>query len=115
MTPSNEPRTVTEMDKREVRRRVEAYARLVAEELPDSQIVLFGSHVNGEAREDSDIDVAVIVPEIRGDFLTLAARLCHLRNDIDPMIEPHLLSRANDDSGFVREVLRTGEVIYHAA
>jgi len=28
-----------------------------------------------------------------------------------PMIEPHLLSRANDDSGFVREVLRTGEVI----
>jgi len=87
----------------------------VAAEFPDSQIILFGSHVTGEAREDSDIDVAVIVPQITGDFLTLAARLCHLRNDIDPMIEPHLLSRENDDSGFVAEVLRTGEVIYRAA
>jgi len=103
------------MDKREVRRRVEQYARVVAQEFPDSQIVLFGSHVNGEVHPDSDIDVAVIVPEITGDFLTLAARLCHLRNDIDSMIEPHLLSRENDDSGFVREVLRTGQVIWRAA
>ena len=102
------------MDKRQVRRRVAQYARVVAAEFPDSQIVLFGSHATGEAGADSDIDVAVILPEITGDFLTLAARLCHLRNDIDPMIEPHLLSRANDDSGFVREVLRTGEVICRA-
>jgi predicted nucleotidyltransferase len=83
----------------------------VAAEFPDSQIVLFGSQVTGRAGADSDIDVAVIVPRITGDFLTLAARLCHLCNDIEPMIEPHLLSRTDDDSGFVREVLRTGEVM----
>jgi predicted nucleotidyltransferase len=99
------------MDQQEVRQKVERYARVVAAEFPDSQIVLFGSQVSGRARADSDIDVAVIVPRIRGDFLTLAARLCHLCNDIEPLIEPHLLSREDDASGFVQEVLRTGEVI----
>jgi uncharacterized protein len=103
------------MDTQEVRRVVAAYARLVASEFPDSQIVLFGSYVRGEAHDGSDIDVAVIVPEIRGDYLTLAAHLCRLRDDLDPLIEPHLLSSENDDSGFVREVLRTGEVIHQVA
>ena len=103
------------MDTQEVRRIVAAYARLVADEFPDSQIVLFGSYVRGEAHGDSDIDVAVIVPEISGDYLTLAARLCQLRDGLEPLIEPHLLSRANDDSGFVREVLRTGEIIHLVA
>ena len=83
-------RSVTAMDTQEVRRVVEAYARLVVDELPDSQIVLFGSYVRGEAHGDSDIDVAVIVPEIRGDYLALAARLCRLRDGLDPLIEPHL-------------------------
>lgn len=103
------------MDKREVRRRVEKYARLVAREFPGCEVVLFGSYVTGQPHEDSDIDVAVVVPAIEGDFLTLSARLHHLRNDIDPMIEPHLLSRRNDESGFLDEVQRTGEVIYRAA
>ncbi len=103
------------MDKSEVRRRVREYARLVAREIPVREVVLFGSHVSGEPREDSDIDVAVVVSDIEGDFLALSARLHHLRNDIDPMIEPHLLSQRHDESGFLREVLRTGEVIYRAA
>lgn len=103
------------MDTREVRRRVEEYARAVAREFPDCDVVLFGSYVTGQPREDSDIDVAVVVPEIKGDFLTMAARLHHLRNDIDPTIEPHLLSRRHDESGFLQEVERTGEVIYRAA
>lgn len=103
------------MDKREVRRRVEEYAQVVAREFPECEVLLFGSYVNGQPHEDSDIDVAVVLPAIEGDFLTMAARLHHLRNDIEPMIEPHLLSQKNDDSGFLREVKRTGEVIYRAA
>ncbi len=103
------------MDKATVRQRVEAYARIVARELPDCEVVWFGSYVTGEPREDSDIDVAVVVADIPGDYLTLAARLHHLRIAIDPLIEPHLLSRRHDESGFLAEVQRTGEVIYRAA
>jgi predicted nucleotidyltransferase len=87
----------------------------VAREFPVCEVVLFGSYVTGHPHEDSDIDVAVVVSDIEGDFLTIAARLHHLRNDIDPMIEPHLLSQRHDDSGFLSEVQRTGEVIYRAA
>ena len=32
-----------------------------------------------------------------------------------PMIEPHLLSRRDYDSGLLREVERTGEAIYGAS
>lgn len=103
------------MDKSKVRRRVEEYARIVAREFPDSDVVWFGSYVTGQPHEYSDIDVAVVLPDIEGDYLTLAARLHHLRNDIDPMIEPHLLSRKHDESGFLQEVERTGEVVYRAA
>ncbi len=103
------------MDKGEMRNRVEEYARLVVKEFPECDIFLFGSYVNGQPDENSDIDVAIVVPAYEGDFLTMAARLSHLRNDIDPMIEPHLLSSKNDDSGFLGEVQRTGEVIYRAA
>ncbi len=103
------------MDKSEIRSLVEEYARLVVLEFPICDVLLFGSYVNGQPNEYSDIDVAIVVPSIEGDFLTMAARLCHLRNDIDPMIEPHLLSRINDDSGFLSEIQRTGEIIYHAA
>ena len=92
------------MDKDEVRRRVEEYASIVAREFPGCEVVWFGSYVTGEPHEYSDIDVAVVFPDIEGDFLTLSAHLYHLRNNIDPMIEPHLLSRKHDESGFLDEI-----------
>lgn len=98
-----------------MRSRVEEYARVIAQEFPECEVLLFGSYVTGHPPDCSDIDVAVVLPEIQGGFLTIAARLHHLRNDIDPMIEPHLLSRRDDESGFLHEVERTGELIYRAA
>jgi len=103
------------MDKNTVIEKVKQYAREVAREYPVRMVVLFGSYVTGHPRDDSDIDVAVVVNEISGDYLTQSARLCTLRNAIDPLIEPHLLPFQLDDSGFLGEVLRTGQVIYQAA
>jgi predicted nucleotidyltransferase len=102
------------MDKATAVEHVKRYAAVLALELPVRMVVLFGSHVSGTARPDSDIDVAVVMDEFPGDFLTLSARLCALRTPIDPAIEPHLLSPRHDASGFVAEVMRTGEVIYAA-
>ena len=59
--------------------------------------------------------MAVVAPELIGDFLTLAVRFGYLRNDIDSMIEPHLMLENENDGKFLQEVLRTGEVIYRAA
>jgi len=87
----------------------------IAQEFPRCEVILFGSYVTGHAQEYSDIDVAIVAPELTADFLTLAAHLCYLRNDIDSMIEPYLMLESGNNSGLLQEVQWTGEVIYRAA
>lgn len=48
------------------------------------------------------------------DFLMCEARLVRLRREIDARIEPVLLEESNDKSGFLDEILKTGEIIYSA-
>jgi predicted nucleotidyltransferase len=103
------------MDKAEVIEHVKRYAAALSHELPVTQVILFGSYVIGQPHEDSDIDVAVVVKEISEDYLTLITHLYALATPIDPMIEPHLLLEDGNNSGFLEEVQRTGEVIYRAA
>ena len=104
------------MDKTEAVEQVRRYAQALVQELPVTQVILFGSYANGQPHEDSDIDVAVVMQDTPApDYLTILQRLCALRTPINSLIEPHLLLEAKDDSGFLREVRRTGEVIYRAA
>lgn len=88
------------------------YAEKVRDAMPVKMVVLFGSHVSGKPHKDSDIDIAVIVDEFRGDYLKASANLFSLVRGIDTKIEPVLLSRKNDRSGFLAYVLRQGKVIY---
>lgn len=100
------------MDKRQVVEHVRRYADAVLRDLDVDRIVLFGSYARGTARDDSDIDVAVIVDTLTEDWFTLATRLHKLTRDIDINIEPVLLQKASDRSGFLQHVLDTGEVVY---
>jgi predicted nucleotidyltransferase len=75
---------------------------------PRAQVVLFGSYAKGTAHKDSDIDVAVVVDRSRRDPLTASTELFRLRRDIDVRIEPVLLERIHDESGFLEEILKTG-------
>jgi len=63
-------------------------------------IVLFSSYAKGKQRENSDIDVAVIVNSINSDFFTLAPLLWKLGRQIDNRIESVLFVNGNDPSGF---------------
>jgi len=100
------------MDKATVVDHVRQYADLVRRHFDVRSIVLFGSYAKGNAREESDIDVAVVLDELKGDWLTSAAKLHFLTRDIDIGIEPIILDPAHDPSGFLEHVLETGEVIY---
>lgn len=75
-------------------------------------IVLFGSHVKGTEKESSDIDVAVIVDKIKGDYLDIIFRLYKMRRKIDIKIEPHVFESGNDESGMLHEILTTGSILY---
>lgn len=88
------------------------YAARVKEAMPVKMVVLYGSHAGGTSHKDSDIDIAVIVDEFRGDYLTASVNLFQLVRRIGTRIKPVLLSRKNDKSGFLAHVLRQGKIIY---
>jgi len=102
------------LDKGTVIDTVERYANAVKKEFSPSAVILFGSYANGTPNEDSDIDVGVVFNGFTGDWLETAAKLWFLRHDISFDIEPHLLDSANDKSGFVKHVFKTGQIIYQA-
>ena len=102
------------LDKKTVDRTVKRYTEAVTKELSPAAVVLFGSHAKGNAREDSDIDVAVIFDGFEGDWLEISSSLWRLRRGISYDIEPILLDSQDDKSGFVANVYKTGKVIYQA-
>jgi predicted nucleotidyltransferase len=102
------------LDKGTVVKDVERYAEVVTKEFSPYSILLFGSYAKGNPREESDIDVAVIFNGFDGNWLDAAARLWRLTENINYEIEPHLLDITQDKSGFVKHVIKTGEVIYQA-
>lgn len=100
------------MDKSQVLARATKYAKLVSKEFKPQRILLYGSYAKGNWNEDSDIDIAVIVDEVQGDYLEMASMLYRLRRNIDDRIEPVLLEDKADPSGFLAEILKHGQLIY---
>jgi len=89
-----------------------AYAEKVRKVLHPYSIVLYGSYAKNSATKDSDIDIAVIFDGYTGDWLKDSALLWKLTRNVSTAIEPILLDRRQDPSGFVEEVISTGEVLY---
>jgi predicted nucleotidyltransferase len=102
------------LDKRTVINTVELYADAVKKEFSPASIMLFGSYAKGNPRDESDIDVAVIFNGFSDDWRKASSRLWNIAYDISWDIEPHLLDITQDKSGFVKHVIKTGEVIYQA-
>jgi predicted nucleotidyltransferase len=70
------------------------------------QAVLFGSHARGEGREDSDIDLIIIAPEL--DNLAdrrLISKLWELRAFTDSRIEPIPCGEKEWDRDWDRPIL----------
>ena len=100
------------LDKGTVINTVEQYAKAVTTELEPDAIILYGSYAKGMEHENSDIDVAVIFDGFTGDWLKVSSRLWHLTENISFDIEPVLLDSTMDKSGFVKNIFRTGQIIY---
>ena len=106
------------LDKTEVRQIANEYSQEVKRILNPDKIILFGSYVNGNPHDESDIDIAVLVSGINGEnWYNARIKLQDIRwnkaNFID--VEPHLLDESRDPSGFVEHVVKTGEIIYQSA
>lgn len=53
--------------------------------------------------------------ELEGDYLDEQARLYKLRRSVDLRIEPVLIEYGQDKSGFLKEIMDTGYVLYPSA
>lgn len=72
------------------------------------KVYMYGSYAKGYANPDSDIDVAVIVPET--EIVNLReqwADICDDVRKVNILIEPVLLED-QEDSPLYRDVMRTG-------
>ena len=102
------------MDRTAAIETAQQYAQLVAQELRPSVVLLYGSYAKDTAHSESDIDIAVVFDGFNGNWLETSSKLWRLRRDISDDIEPILLDRAHDPSGFVEDIFKTGEVLYSA-
>ena len=96
------------MDKREAINKVKAYKHLLKDHFHFENMYLFGSYAKDTYREDSDIDVAIIVDHVEGDYFSINPLLWKLRRQIDDRIEPVLIERDFDDADFFGEIQKHG-------
>jgi predicted nucleotidyltransferase len=96
------------MDKTTALENAKKYAWLVCEELSPCKVFLFGSLVNGNFNENSDIDVAVIKDIFDEKYWELYKKLNRMTRNIHNRIEPVLLHTKDDKTGFLATVLKSG-------
>ncbi|MDX9695752.1 MAG: nucleotidyltransferase domain-containing protein [Bacteroidales bacterium] len=96
------------MDKNEVIEKVRAYKILLKDHFDMKSVYLFGSYAKDTYTNDSDIDVAVVVDQIDGDYFAVNPLLWKLRRQIDDRIEPIIIEKKFDDANFLEEIIRTG-------
>ncbi|MEK7166884.1 MAG: nucleotidyltransferase domain-containing protein [Patescibacteria group bacterium] len=100
------------MSKIEVEKIIKKYAKKLKEKKYSfSAIYLFGSFAKGNAREYSDIDIAVISEELNKERNKAKFKLWKLTEGIDSRIEPHGFSPEDfkeDWIPIVHEIKKTG-------
>lgn len=96
------------MDKNEAIKLTQTFKELVSQHFEIEDTILYGSYSKGTQTEDSDIDVAVVVKEIKGNYLDSASLLWKLKRQVSNLIEPILISRNDDKLGFLDEIKQYG-------
>ena len=99
--------------------RISDFVRRLQPAIKVEAVVLYGSYAKGTANEWSDIDIAVISPDFDGlstwDCQEVIARATVGRAyRIAPIGYPSSEYRNPGPHSFLREIIRTGRVVYPA-
>jgi predicted nucleotidyltransferase len=97
---------------------IRALGRKIGEAFHPQRVILFGSHAEGTATEDSDVDLLVVMP-FSG---RAAAKAAEMRLEVDAPFPVDLLVRTPEalrrrlaiGDDFIREILDRGKVLYEA-
>ena len=95
---------------------IESFAKSVAEKFSPERIILFGSYANESAREDSDVDILVVMPhEGKASQQALSIRRnVTKRFPLDLVVQSPLEAERRIDAGdpFTIDAFRRGRVLY---
>ncbi|MEX2569335.1 MAG: nucleotidyltransferase domain-containing protein [Cyclobacteriaceae bacterium] len=88
---------------------VKQYIRTIPKDFGVKKAYLFGSFAMGKEKEESDIDIAVVL-ENMPYFFSTQRQLMKLRRGIDLRIEPHPIKEQDFNSlyPFAHEIKQTG-------
>jgi predicted nucleotidyltransferase len=98
---------------------IKRYCDAIAAAFKPEQIILFGSHANGQTDEDSDVDVLVVMRDARrlGRHPAAAIRM-KVRADfaVDMLVrdEREVSRRVKQRDLFMLEITERGRVMYEA-
>jgi len=98
---------------------ISALVGLLSRSIRVEAVILYGSYANGSPDEWSDIDVAVVSPDFEGLRMWERQRIISRATlGRDPSIAPigYPSSEYHDPGrhSFLREIIRTGRVVYEA-
>ena len=99
------------MDKEQAIKLVKQYKEIIMPRFNNkAQVYMYGSYSKGNQRPESDIDVAVVVPELNGDFWMTLTKLWTASRKVSTLIEPVLIEERNP-SPLYEDILQTGIAI----
>lgn len=99
------------LSKDEVLNLVRDYKRVISSRFAtEPKVYLYGSYSKGFPKPESDIDVAIIVPRVDGDWLDISTDLWLDVDKVNSLIEPILLEE-NSPSPLYDDVMRTGVAV----
>jgi len=96
------------MDNAEVITMLKKYKKLLTQHMVFEKLILYGSYATGNAHKNSDVDVAIVVDTIAGDYFSSRPLLWKIRREVDDRIEPVLFEKDRDESGFLSEIIKNG-------
>ncbi|WP_449243845.1 nucleotidyltransferase domain-containing protein [Desulfobacca acetoxidans] len=100
--------------------KIQEAIRLLKQAAQPSFIILFGSYGRGTPREDSDVDLLVVLPEVkdrREEMVRLRRVLRPLRIPVDVLVVSEAIFRewSGTPGNVFFEAAQEGQVLYEAA
>jgi predicted nucleotidyltransferase len=98
--------------------KIEYFSNKIIENYHPQRVILFGSYANGEANEDSDVDMLVVMPFSGRSFDKSVEMRLKLNPefplDLIVMTPEYLKERENIGDYFIEDILNHGKVMYEA-
>ena len=101
------------------RKQIRILCDAIVREFHPEKIVLFGSYAYGDAHQDSDVDLVVVMPFEGSPFRQAARILSHVVRTVGVLPMDLLVRRPEQvrermrmDDSFMREIIERGKVIY---